>query len=70
MVEIIESILQVEEYYMDMLPLGDCEENMQEHDDWCLYVRLLASIERFLEDGIADEQYFNEEISVRIDCFI
>ena len=63
-IEIIESILQVEEYYMDMLPLGDMEENLSSHDEWCLYTRLLAAIERLLEDGVRDEQYFNEEISV------
>lgn len=63
-IEIIESILQVEEYYMDMLPLGDKEENLSSRDEWCLYTRLLAAIERLLEDGVRDEQYFNEEISV------
>ena len=64
MAEIIDSILHVEEYYMDILPLESENLDYSEHEDWSLYLRLLAPIEVFLADGVSDSSFFDSTISV------
>ena len=63
-IEIIDSILHVEEYYMDVLPLDSENLDYSEHEDWELYLRLLAPIEVFLADGVSDSSFFDSTVSV------
>ncbi|KAK8806031.1 hypothetical protein WA171_007117 [Blastocystis sp. BT1] len=70
MAEIIDSILHVEEYYMDILPLESENLDYSEHEDWSLYLRLLAPIEVFLADGVSDSSFFDSTISLYLDRII
>ncbi len=49
-VEIIDSILHVEEYYLDSLPQNPDQIDETSQDSWTLFLRLLAPISVFLND--------------------
>ena len=53
-VEIIDSILHVEEYYLDSLPQNPDQIDETSQDSWTLFLRLLAPISVFLNDGFSD----------------
>ena len=49
---------------LDILPLESENLDYSEHEDWSLYLRLLAPIEVFLADGVSDSSFFDSTISV------
>ena len=62
-VEIIDSILHVEEYYLDSLPQNPDQIDETSQDSWTLFLRLLAPISVFLNDGFSDG-FFESSILV------